>query len=243
MKSRKKIAQTRIDRYLVEHGIGSRKEVKKLIKSGRVTIDQTVVTDPGARTCINQVVSVDGTKLERRPPLLIWHKPRAIQSTYGDPWGRRSLTDILPPEVTQMYHPVGRLDADTTGLLLFSSLGQFTQKLLHPKNEIPRTYVAMTTPPPTQIQLEALARGVTTSVGVFHAVGVEPVNGGVCLTVCEGKHRMVRRMLANVGCPCTDLHRICYGPFELKDLEEGSFRPATVDELSAARHLGLEWTA
>ena len=243
MKSRTKIAQTRIDRYLVEQGIGSRKEVKKLIKSGRVTIDQTVVTDPGTRICIHQVISVDGTTLERRPPLLVWHKPRAIQSTYGDPWGRRSLTDILPPEITKIYHPVGRLDADTTGLLLFSSQGQFTQKLLHPKNEIPRTYVAKTMPAPTQSQLEELALGVTTSVGVFNAMGVHPIDGGVCLTVCEGKHRMVRRMLANVGCPCTDLHRVRYGPFELKDLEEGSFRPATMDELSAARNLGLEWTA
>ena len=124
---------------------------------------------------------------------------------------------------------MGRLDAETTGLLLFSRLGGLTQWLLHPK-AVKRRYERGSKG--TSQLIQRLAKGVETSLGTFSA-DVESVDGDlVRLGVREGKHRMVRRILANSGHPVVHLHRISYGAFELGDLDEGSTRPAHPDELS-----------
>jgi 23S rRNA pseudouridine2605 synthase len=160
-----------------------------------------------------------------------------VLSTLRDPWGREGLESALPPQFAGRFHAVGRLDKDTSGLLLFSRDGKLTQFLLHPRRQIPRTYRAtIDVDPPAGLQAQ-LAEGVETALGRF-AGTVESIEGRVVqLVVREGKHRMVRRMLHNAGASVIALHRIRYGSCALGDLDEGQVRPVSPDEVADVSHL------
>lgn len=210
----------RLDKLLTDRGAGPRRAVKRYIKQGRVTVDGAVLRDHGSKIDPTADVRFDGEPVVALPVLVKWHKPVGVLSTTEDPWGRLGLTESIPALFTQGYHPVGRLDADTSGLLLFSRDGGLTHRLLHPKHGVPRTYRAEVVEPPTAALTERLAAGVETAAGTFTAEvkGIE--DRVVTLTVTEGKHRMVRRMLNNAGFPVVALHRIDFGAITLGDLAE-----------------------
>ena len=211
----------RIERLLASRGVGSRRECAKLISAGRVCVDGGKVRSPSQKVLESALVTVDGKEVQLTPLLLAFYKPYGVHSTMGDPMGRPSLVDVTPEEWRrQGLHPVGRLDRDTTGLLLFSSDGQLTHKLLHPKHSIEREYVAKVDGDASDPGLgERLAAGVETSDGCFPATLTAQTKNEVRLIVAEGKYRMVRRILANVGLPVLDLHRVRYGAVVLGDLD------------------------
>ncbi len=217
----------RLDKLLVDRGLGSRKTVRKLVKKGFVEVDGAVNRHYDGHVPRDARVVVDGVEWGPLPRVVAWHKPTGLVSTVGDPHGRADLRDALPPPWGGRLHPVGRLDAETSGLLLFSLDGKLTQWLLHPKRAIERTYVAVVEGRPEPALVDVLAAGVETSDGVFGG-RIEQIEGAVVrLTVTEGKHRMVRRMLANAGHPVLELTRVRYGGFELGALAEGACRAAT----------------
>jgi len=202
-------------------------------------------------------VVLDGEPVPKPPPILIaYHKPYGVHSTMSDEMGRPDLlgaVESLPLGWRKALHPVGRLDADTTGLLLFSTDGDVTHKMLHPKYGVSKEYTAR-----CEVTAKAaggedglrqlLMDGVETTLGVHTATllayyALEPTERpegadkerwyalvDVRLSVSEGKHRMVRRMLANCGYPVLDLRRDKFGPVLLADLEEGAFRPVDDDK-------------
>lgn len=220
----------RLDRLVADRTGAGRTGARRLIRRGRVTVDGAVVRDPTAHVAPESAVAVDGEALEAAPPVLVHHKPEGVVSTLADPWGRPSLAGALPEAWRGRYHPVGRLDADTTGLLLFSADGAITQRLLHPRRAVERAYVATVEGAPGPGLAETLARGVATAEGTFTA-RVEQIDGPhVHLVVTEGKHRMVRRMLANAGHPVVALRRVRFGAFALGDLPPGETRPPTAEE-------------
>mmetsp|Transcript_56039 Transcript_56039/g.112288 ORF Transcript_56039/g.112288 Transcript_56039/m.112288 type:complete len:171 (+) Transcript_56039:450-962(+) len=163
----------------------------------------------------------------------------------GDPSNRLSLLEFAPPKWKAMgLHPVGRLDADTTGLLLFSSDGALTQRLLHPDGGIEREYEAEVEGNPlARIEelKDILALGVETSEGVFPATLLDATPNSVRLTVCEGKYRMVRRILANAGHPVTALHRRRYGKVVLDDLGTSEQARLPAGEFTEVNGAALEW--
>lgn len=222
---------SRLDKTLADLGIGSRAEVKKWIRWGWITVDGELIKDPKTHVALTAALCIKDELLVRLPPLAVFHKPSGVHSTLRDQWGRASLATAVPPEWRQ-HHPVGRLDAETTGLLLLSTDGQFTQRVLHPKRAVEREYIALVSGDPvTERSVELLAAGVRTSLGVFSARVVEFDALTVRLVVTEGKNRMVRRILANIGHPVTKLHRCRYGAVELGDLPAGEARAATPAEL------------
>jgi pseudouridine synthase len=153
--------------------------------------------------------------------------------------GRLSLVDLVPDDILSRYHPVGRLDADTSGLLLFSRIGPLTQRLLHPKHGLPRSYLATCESPFTPEHVSALELGVETSLGTFSATVTHTDGHEIELAVTEGKYRMVRRMLANVGQPVVTLTRVKYGPFTLDEMSLETFRDPSKVEWHAAAELEL----
>lgn len=222
----------RLDKLLIDRGLGSRKEVRKLVKKGLVEVDGAVNRHYDGHVAREARVVVDGIEWPRLPRVVAWHKPVGVVSSMGDSHGRADLSDALPAPWAGRLHPVGRLDAETSGLLLFSLDGKLTQWLLHPKRAVERTYVAVVEGSPDPSLVDVLAAGVETSDGVFGG-RVEQIEGAaVRLTVTEGKHRMVRRMLANAGHPVLELTRVAYGGFELGALEVGASREATAAELA-----------
>lgn len=214
----------RLDQLLIARGHGSRRNVQRLLAAGEVSRDGVRLMDAALDVPEDVCLLVEGEPSDPLPLLLAWHKPVGVLVTVRDPWGRAGLDHVLPDRWQALFHPVGRLDQDTSGLLLFSRDGGLTQWLLHPKRAVPRTYEAtVEVDPPPELAVR-LASGVPTTEGVFTADVVRIEGRTVTLTVIEGKHRMVRRMLHNAGASVATLHRVAYGPVQLGDLAEGSFR-------------------
>lgn len=216
----------RLDRVLVGRGLGSRREVEQLIRRGRVRVGGVPVKDPSQHVAEDEGIVVEGVRTEAIvvPTLVAWHKPVGVLTTLRDPWGREGVDEVLPEEWRDKLHPVGRLDLDTSGLLLFSSDGALTQRLLSPRHAVPRTYVATLESDPPADLVALVAAGVETAEGVFSGV-ISAIDGrDVTITVTEGKHRMVRRMLHNAGASVAELRRVAYGDVELGDLAPGAWR-------------------
>lgn len=161
----------RLDRVLSNRGVGSRNEVSKLLKQGRVSIDGEVVVAGADKYPADVRVEIDGEVSEGVPLLAVYHKPVGVHSVLADPWSRESLADLAGSwPFLKTMHPVGRLDADTSGLLLFSSNGHLTQLLLHPSTGIEREYEAVVVGTVDAQALTAkLAAGVVTTEGTFAA--------------------------------------------------------------------------
>lgn len=227
----------RLEKDLARRSGISRKQARTWIRRGHVTVDGAVVRDPAHRVGERVDLTLDGRPLSLPPVAAAFHKPVGVQCTVGDPLGRRSLQEEAAELLTFGLHPVGRLDADSEGLLLFLADGQTTQRLLHPKRGVPKRYEAWVDGRIPDDLAERLDAGVATADGVFRAElnAVEPTDGGgmVTLSVTEGKYRMVRRILANVDLPVKRLVRRAFGPVELGELPAGSWRELTGEELAA----------
>lgn len=221
------MSRTRLEKLVAERTGASRREARTWIRRGRIAVDGEPARDPSASVGSTVDLSLDGEVLAAPPTLVAFHKPPGIQCTVGDPHGRANLTDIASDLLTLGLHPVGRLDADSEGLLLFSRDGALTQRLLHPKHGVRKVYVAtVDAPPPPDLQA-LLAAGVDTAAGTHTAELLDVQGHDVTLAVHEGKHRMVRRMLANLGLPVTRLVRIRFGDVELLDLPPCAHRVVT----------------
>ena len=222
----------RIDRLLVERGFIPRKVAQRLIRRGAVsTLCGVPLPDPKIRLSGLTPLLVDEVESHPPPPLVLWHKPLGCLSTYRDPWGREGLEGALPEPLGVSLHPVGRLDSDTSGLLLFARDGQLTQRLLHPKHQLPRVYRVTVASHPPELG-ERLKAGVRTSEGVFKAELLRAEANTLWARVYEGKYRMVRRIFANAGAPVQALHRESYGPFMLNTLSPREHRLPALDELA-----------
>ena len=163
--------QQRLERIISNRGVGSRNDVSKLFKQGRVSIDGKVIRSGADKYSTDVIVEIDGQSISGVPLLAIFHKPTGVHSTMKDNWGRQGLEELaLEYPFMKAMHPVGRLDADTSGLLLFSSDGHLTQMLLHPSTGVEREYEAVVAGSVDMTVLgPRLAAGVTTADGDFAA--------------------------------------------------------------------------
>ncbi|CAM9643687.1 unnamed protein product [Ectocarpus sp. 13 AM-2016] len=230
----------RLSKLLADRAIGTRSEVDTLVRRGRVKVDGAVVKSPKAKLPVDCVIEVNGEVQGPVPLLVAFHKPKGVITTLSDDWDREDLSDVLPKSLLLKHHPVGRLDADSSGLLLLSSDGALTHRLLNPRFEVEREYVASVDVPPEGEEpgdslVTALNEGITTADGVYRA-DVPAISGrDVRVVVREGKNRMVRRMLANAGYPVLELRRERYGKVLLGDLPEGEHVPVSGEALEWAR--------
>jgi 23S rRNA pseudouridine2605 synthase len=231
----------RLAKHLAHAGVASRRAAEGLIAQGRVTVDGERVLDPARDVSGEEAIAVDGrpvgTAAGRRVVYAV-HKPAGVVSTARDTHGRPTVVGLLPSGGERLY-PVGRLDADTTGLILLTNDGDLANRLTHPRYEVPKTYVATVTG--GRIAPSALRRlreGVELDDGRTSPAGVRQLGPGELeLTLREGRKRQVRRMCAAVGHPVSALRRVAFGPLRLGDLPEGGHRrlsPAEVERLRKA---------
>jgi 23S rRNA pseudouridine2605 synthase len=205
-----------------------------------VSIDGRTVTDPARGVTGDEAIAVDGRPLGGPPRRVVYalHKPAGVVSTAHDPQGRRTVVDLVPEARTRLY-PVGRLDADTTGLILLTNDGDLANHLMHPRYEVPKTYRAKVANGPVgERALRTLREGVELDDGRTAPARVRPLGPGELeLTIREGRKRQVRRMCEAVGHPVVGLRRIAFGPLHLGDLRPGAHRrlsPAEVERLRKA---------
>jgi 23S rRNA pseudouridine2605 synthase len=242
----------RLAKYLATAGVASRRASEELVRAGRVSVEGTVVTDPARDVGPDDVVAVDGEQLQPQAERVVYmlNKPAGVVSTARDPQRRPTVVSLVPSEAR--LFPVGRLDADTTGLILLTNDGQLAHRLTHPSFEVPRTYRAVVGGPPVRASaLRALRGGVMLDDGLTAPAGVRIVGRGVLeLTIHEGRKRQVRRMCEAVGHPVISLERVRFGPLSLGDLRPGQHRLLSREQVaslaiagSAARHSGRRSSA
>ncbi|HYN76035.1 MAG TPA: pseudouridine synthase, partial [Candidatus Limnocylindria bacterium] len=229
---------------LARAGIGSRRACEQLIEEGRIEVDGRTVREQGMRVDPSSVViRVDGVRLAAAPDLvhLAINKPQGVVSTMHDPEGRPCLGDYVEGRKQRLFH-VGRLDADTEGLILLTNDGELGHRLMHPSHEVPKTYLADIPAPVPRDLGRRLREGIEledgpASVDSFRVVSSAAGRALVEVVLHEGRNHIVRRMLAAVDHPVDRLVRTKIGPVFLGDLRPGRVRPlnrAEVGELYAA---------
>ncbi|HEU4979031.1 MAG TPA: pseudouridine synthase [Solirubrobacteraceae bacterium] len=228
----------RLAKHLAHAGVASRRAAERLIEQGRVTVGGEVVTDPARDVSGDDAVAVDDRPLAAAPPrrvVFVLNKPPGVVSTARDTHDRRTVVDLVPH--AQRLYPVGRLDADTTGLILLTDDGDLAHRLTHPSFEVPKTYRARVENGPLRAPaLRALREGVDLDDGRTAPARVRQVEPGLLeLTIHEGRKRQVRRMCAAVGHPVVELTRVAFGPLRLGDLRSGEHRELTPAEVERLR--------
>jgi 23S rRNA pseudouridine2605 synthase len=214
----------RLAKFLAHSGVASRRKAEELIGAGRVRVGGRVVTDPARDVDADSGVEVDGRPVEPEPRE-VWmvNKPAGVVSTAREPGRRRAVTELVPSR--RRLYPVGRLDADTTGLILLTNDGELANGLTHPRYEVPRTYRARLRRPPSDEQVAALRSGVELDDGPTAPARVRRVSPRVVeLTIREGRNHQVRRMAEAVGNEVVELSRVAFGSLRLGELGEGEAR-------------------
>lgn len=235
----------RIDKLLANVGHGSRKEVKKILKNGSVTVNGTVVKDPKYHVDPkHDAIFIYGEQVNYREFIyLMMNKPPGVISATED-FYEDTVVDLLQADDAIFNpFPVGRLDKDTEGLLLLTNDGQLAHQLLSPKKNVPKTYFAVIDQEVTEADVEQFAKGVILDDGYHTKPGVlriikSGIRSDIELTITEGKYHQVKRMFAAVGKRVIYLQRISMGPLQLDDqLELGEYRELTQDEIDALKNL------
>lgn len=219
---------TRLDKLLTQSGLYSRSEARELIRSGRVSVDGETLRRPEAKAAEDAAVFVDGEEVNcSLCRYFMLNKPADVLSATDDR-SQPTVLDLLPREIRALgLFPVGRLDKDTTGLLLLTNDGGFAHRVISPKHGVVKTYLAVTASPVDAEDVRAFREGITLADGTHCLPAVlEPLDGCRCrVLVSEGKYHQVKRMLAACGKPCTALERTAVGALELDpELPRGGWR-------------------
>ena len=232
-----------MQKVLSAAGVASRRVAEDLIVEGRVAINGKIVTTLGVRVnAVTDRIEVDGSRVATDPGkfYVLLNKPAGVVTTTSDERGRPTVIDLVSSPVR--VYPVGRLDADTQGVLLLTNDGELAHRLAHPRFGVERIYRAEVVGTIPQPAVDRLVRGVPLEDGVAKALRARIVTGGktksqVEIVMGEGRKREVRRMLEAVGHPVIRLVRRSFGPIRLGDLKVGATRPLTQSEVGALHQL------
>ena len=233
----------RINKFLAEKGVASRRRADEMIAAGRVKINGVVAT-LGANADESDVVLVDGIALsheEKKEEYYIMNKPKGVICTVADDRGRKTVMDLLPQAAGRVF-PVGRLDYETEGLLILTNDGDLAFRLTHPTSEIPKTYLVRVEGTMTEKDLNPIRSGVELD-GVLtkkckaHIVETDKAYTKVHITITEGRNRQVRRMFEAIGRSVAFLKRVSIGRLKLTGLDRGEVRPLTEQEIAYLKGL------
>jgi 23S rRNA pseudouridine2605 synthase len=227
----------RLAKYLAHAGVASRRRAEKLVAAGRVSVGGEVVTDPARDVGDESGVAVDGDPVGGAEARVVYalHKPPGVVSTARDPGGHPTVVSLI--DDSRRLYPVGRLDADASGLILLTNDGELANRLTHPRFEVPKTYrVRLSGGSPTEAALRRLREGVELEDGMTAPANVRRLGAdAIELTIHEGRNRQVKRMCEAVGHRVLALVRTRFGPLNLGDLEPGASRRLTAAEVERLR--------
>jgi 23S rRNA pseudouridine2605 synthase len=230
----------RLAKHLAHAGVASRRAAEALVGEGRVAVDGEIVTDPARDVERASRVEVDGQALVGAEPRVVYavNKPVGVVSTARDTHGRPTVVELVDARGLRLY-PVGRLDVDSSGLILLTNDGELANRLTHPRYEVPKTYRARVGGGPVgEGALRALRGGVALEDGIAAPARARRVRSDeVELTIHEGRNRQVRRMCEAIGHPVLALERVAFGPLRLGGLAPGAHRKLSEVEVGTLRAL------
>lgn len=232
------MAELRLQKYLAAAGVASRRKSEEMILQGRVEVNGKVVTELGTKVFEDDVIKVDGNivGLEERKVYIMLNKPVGYITTAKDQFSRKTVMDLIDG-VHERIYPVGRLDYDTSGLLLLTNDGDFAFKLMHPGHEVVKTYQAKIKGTISENDISSFKHGIiidgsrTAPAGIRH---IEELNGKsvVEIEIHEGRNRQVRKMCEAIGHPVVNLKRTAIGTVKLGSLPEGQWRYLSDEEIN-----------
>ena len=227
----------RLQKYLADCGVASRRKAEELILQGRISVNGTIVTELGTKVDDNDIIFFDGNRVKKEEQLIyiLLNKPVGYVTTVKDQFQRPTVVDLV--DVPERIFPVGRLDYDTSGLLILTNDGSLTYRLTHPKFKIKKVYRAILKGIPSREKIEKFEKGLKiedyiTALAKFKIIESSNNTSTVEITIYEGKNRQVRKMCESIGHPILKLKRICFGHLSLGDLPEGKWIKLKEDEIS-----------
>ncbi|MFD1608392.1 pseudouridine synthase [Oceanobacillus luteolus] len=237
------MAEERLQKVIAQSGLTSRRKAEQLIVEGKVKVNNQIVTTLGTKVGPQDEIEVDGVPLEKEAPVYyMLYKPRGVISSVKDDKGRKTVLDFFP-EVEERIYPIGRLDYDSSGLILLTNDGEFANLLMHPSHGVEKVYVAKLRGIPSKEELAQLRKGVKSDKDLLKAVrykilSVDRKKNSMLLelTLIEGKNRHVRRMMEALGYPVQKLKRERYGNLTLDGLVPGETRALTPKEVKQIRN-------
>ncbi|MFC0188414.1 pseudouridine synthase [Fictibacillus aquaticus] len=237
----------RLQKVIAQSGITSRRKAEEMITEGRVKVNGDTVRELGTKVSPKDRIEVDGVQVQREQPVyFLMYKPSGVITAVSDDKGRKTVADYFKDIVEERVFPVGRLDYDTTGVLIMTNDGEFANVLMHPKYKVEKTYIAKVKGIPLREQLKKLERGVILEDGKtapakskLLSMDKKKQTAIIELTISEGKNRQVRRMFEHIGHPVQKLKREKYAFLDVKGLNPGEFRELTPHEVKLLRNAAV----
>lgn len=241
-----KIPAMQLNKFLAHAGVASRRQAVLLIQKGSVSVNNTVIKDPAFQVGPNDVVTVHGKRVALKEPVyLLLNKPVGYITTTADEKGRRTVMDLLDKKFNKdRLYPVGRLDRNTTGLLLLTNDGELAQRLTHPRYQVPKHYQVTVHKPFTEVDRKTVLDGVRLPDGIVRVESISHPLGhrknNIRLTLKSGKYRVVRRLFEALGYQVKKLDRIGYAFFKKRGLPIGFWRTLSKKEIAMLKQLVKE---
>ena len=233
----------RLNKYIADCGIAARRKADEHIKNGLVTVNGNIIKEPGFRVTEGDKVTFSGNVVKpiNDRVYLLLNKPKDVITSSSDEKGRRTVMDLVKDAVKERIFPVGRLDRDTTGLLLLTNDGELAEKLSHPSRKMRKLYHATLDKPLTKFHLESIAQGLTLEDGPVQVDAVNYDESGkdkkeIMIEIHVGRNRIVRRIFEHLGYEVTKLDRLYYAGLTKKDLPRGRYRYLTEREVIMLKH-------
>jgi 23S rRNA pseudouridine2605 synthase len=224
-----------LSKYLTQAGVCSRRQAAELIKSGCVTVNGTVVTEPWHLVLEGQAVKVNNrvVRLEKKIYIVL-NKPKGYVCTLSDEHARNTVLELIKPQIKERLYPIGRLDYDTAGLLLMTNDGDLAQQLAHPRYQVQKVYRAILDHPLTTADAQTIRMGVRLPDGLVtvDSLHYSPRSKSVSVTLHSGKYRIIKRLFARVGYHVLALERTQYAHLSVRGMSLGSWRHLTKAEIS-----------
>ncbi|WP_221565267.1 pseudouridine synthase [Alkalihalobacillus sp. TS-13] len=236
----------RLQKVIAQAGVTSRRKAEKLIQDGQVKVNGGVVRELGTKVSPSDEIEVNGVPIDKEEPVyFLFYKPTGVISSVKDEKGRKVVTDYFP-DIEQRIFPVGRLDYDTSGLLILTNDGDFANTLMHPKYHVEKRYVAKVKGIPSKLEIRQLSKGIMLDDGKtapakvkMKSLDKKKQTAIIELTIHEGRNRQVRRMFEALGYPVQKLKREGYGNLDLRGLNPGDSRTMTPHEVKQLRNLAV----
>lgn len=239
------MSEVRLQKYLAEAGIASRRKCEELISQGRVEVNGLIVTTPGTKISGNERILVDGIEasLEQNKIYILLNKPVGYISSAKDQFSRKTVLDLVGT-VKERIYPVGRLDYDTSGLIILTNDGDFANKMTHPRHQMQKVYRAEIMGRLSDSDIESFKRGIVIDDYKTAPAGIQIINSAqdrsvVEVTIHEGKNRQVRNMFEALNHPVVRLKRVAIGFVEISGLEEGKWRYLSKNEILRLKESAL----
>ena len=233
-----------LNKYIAHAGVAARREAAELVKKGLVKVNGAVITEPGHKVTAKDDVRVNGKKvfLAKNLVYILLNKPKDFITTTDDPQGRKTVLDIIGKATTERVYPVGRLDRNTSGVLLLTNDGELAQKLTHPSNEIKKVYHVTLNKPLEKVDFDKILKGIVledgpASVDVLAYADIKDKTQ-IGVEIHSGRNRIVRRIFEALGYDVKNLDRVIFAGLTKKNIERGKFRFLNEKEVRDLKHFG-----